>query len=136
MASSTVRSTERNPRAGARRRGNAAGDAEPRVGPRRSRKGVESRARLLNAAKTVFERDGFLESRIVDIAETAQLAPGSFYHYFDSKEQIFREVAQAQEERLTAPADAQRVGVAAVLHGSASGGPIVAISSGIATTRR
>ena len=71
----------------------------------RSRKGVATRRRLVDAAKKVFERDGFLEARIVDIAETAQLAPGSFYHYFESKEQIFREVAQAQEERLTAPAD-------------------------------
>jgi AcrR family transcriptional regulator len=71
----------------------------------RSRKGVATRRRLVDAAKRVFERDGFLEARIVDIAETAQLAPGSFYHYFDSKEQIFREVAQAQEERLTAADD-------------------------------
>jgi AcrR family transcriptional regulator len=78
--------------------------AEP-AGPPRSRKGAATRLRLLDAAKIVFERDGFLEARIVDIADTAQLAPGSFYHYFDSKEQIFREVAQAQEERLTAPAD-------------------------------
>ena len=71
----------------------------------RSRKGVRTRARLIDAAKRVFERDGFLQARIVDIAETADLAPGTFYHYFDSKEQIFREVAEAQEERLTAPAD-------------------------------
>ncbi len=76
---------------------------EPRAGQPRSRKGVQTRLRLVNAAKIVFERDGFLEARIVDIAETAELAPGSFYHYFDSKEQIFREVAEAQEERLTAP---------------------------------
>jgi AcrR family transcriptional regulator len=69
----------------------------------RSPKGARTRARLVDAAKRVFERDGFLEARIVDIAETARIAPGSFYHYFDSKEQIFREVAQAQEERLTAP---------------------------------
>jgi AcrR family transcriptional regulator len=74
--------------------------------PTRSRKGLQTRARLLDAAKVVFERDGFLAARIVDIAETAGLAPGSFYHYFDSKEQIFREVAEAQEERLTAPGDA------------------------------
>jgi AcrR family transcriptional regulator len=60
---------------------------------------------LLDAAKSVFERDGFLDARIIDIAETANLAPGSFYHYFDSKEQIFREVAEAQEERLTAAPD-------------------------------
>jgi AcrR family transcriptional regulator len=78
------------------------------IGPR-SRKGVRTRARLVEAAKLVFQRDGFLDARIADIAETAKLAPGSFYHYFDSKEQIFREVAQAQEERLTAPPDEQPV---------------------------
>ena len=74
------------------------------TGPQRSRKGVQTRARLIDAAKVVFERDGFLEARISDIAEHAGLATGSFYHYFESKEQIFREVAEAQEERLTAPA--------------------------------
>ncbi len=71
--------------------------------PRRSPKGMQTRARLVEAAKKVFERDGFLDARIVDIAETANIAPGSFYHYFESKEQLFREVAQMQEERLTAP---------------------------------
>jgi AcrR family transcriptional regulator len=69
----------------------------------RSRKGAQTRARLLDAAKRVFEDDGFLEARISDIAEGAGLSHGSFYHYFDSKEQIFREVAEAQEELLTAP---------------------------------
>ncbi len=69
----------------------------------RSRKGVETRARLTDAAKKIFERDGFLNARIQDISETAGLSHGSFYHYFDSKEQIFREVAELQEARLTAP---------------------------------
>lgn len=72
------------------------------TGPR-SRKGTETRARLVRAAKTVFERDGFLGARISDIAETANLSHGAFYHYFDSKEQVFREVAEAQESRLTQP---------------------------------
>jgi AcrR family transcriptional regulator len=72
-------------------------------GTPRSRKGQQTRERLVEAAKKVFERDGFLEARIVDIAEEANLAPGGFYHYFDSKEQLFLEVAQRQEERLTAP---------------------------------
>jgi AcrR family transcriptional regulator len=72
-------------------------------GAPRSRKGAETRARLLDAAKQVFEEDGFLEARISDITERANLSHGSFYHYFDSKEQILREVAEAQEERLTAP---------------------------------
>lgn len=70
-----------------------------------SRKGLQTRARLLDAAKEVFERDGFLDARIVDIAEAANLAPGGFYHYFESKEELFLEVAQTQEEKLTAPSD-------------------------------
>jgi AcrR family transcriptional regulator len=78
--------------------------SEPAPGPR-SRKGAETRARLLESAKGVFEQAGFLDARISDIAEGAGLSHGSFYHYFDSKEQIFREVAEAQEELLTAPPD-------------------------------
>ena len=73
--------------------------------PPRSRKGVATRARLVEAAKSVFEEDGFLDARISDIAERAGLSHGSFYHYFESKEQIFREVAEAQEVLLTAPGD-------------------------------
>jgi AcrR family transcriptional regulator len=64
-----------------------------------------TRAKLVKAAKTVFERDGFLDARISDIAKRARVSYGAFYHYFESKDQIFREVAEAQEERLTAPAD-------------------------------
>jgi AcrR family transcriptional regulator len=71
-------------------------------GPR-SRKGIETRARLLGAAKEVFEQDGFLDARISDIAERAGLSHGSFYHYFDSKEEVFREVAAEVEERLREP---------------------------------
>jgi AcrR family transcriptional regulator len=76
----------------------------PPAGPR-SRKGAATRARLVEAAKGVFEDAGFREARIADIAERAGVSHGSFYHYFDSKEQIFREVADAQEALLTAPSD-------------------------------
>jgi AcrR family transcriptional regulator len=69
----------------------------------RSTKGARTRARLLDAAKPVFEADGFLNARISDISERAGLSHGSFYHYFDSKEQIFREVAAAVDEQLGAP---------------------------------
>lgn len=73
-------------------------------GPR-SRKGQATRVRLLESAKQVFAEAGFLEARISDLAEGAGLSHGSFYHYFDSKEAIFREVAEAQEALLTAPPD-------------------------------
>ena len=69
----------------------------------RSRKGAATRARLIDAAKSIFEEAGFLEARIADIADRAGMSHGSFYHYFESKEQIFREVADAQEALLTAP---------------------------------
>ena len=80
----------------------AAVEGERPSGPR-SRKGANSRARLIEAAKAVFEEDGFLEARITDIAERAGLSHGSFYHYFDSKEAILREVAEALDDRLNSP---------------------------------
>jgi AcrR family transcriptional regulator len=76
--------------------------SEKPSGPR-SRKGAETRARLVGAAKEIFERDGFLDARISDIAERAGLSHGSFYHYFESKEEVFREVAAEVDERLSAP---------------------------------
>jgi AcrR family transcriptional regulator len=69
-------------------------------GPR-SRKGIETRTRLVEAAKAVFEEHGFLDARISDIAEGAGLSHGSFYHYFESKDEVFLEVAEAQEDRLS-----------------------------------
>jgi AcrR family transcriptional regulator len=71
-------------------------------GPRSS-KGVRTRERLVEAAKEIFEEQGFLEARITDIADRAGQAHGSFYYYFDSKEEVFREVAAAIDERLFAP---------------------------------
>ena len=56
---------------------------------------------MLDAAKEIFEENGFLEARISDIAERAGLSHGSFYHYFESKEEIFREVAKEQENQLS-----------------------------------
>ncbi|GAA0571318.1 TetR/AcrR family transcriptional regulator [Actinomadura livida] len=75
-------------------------DAEPR-----SAKGRRTRARLFEAGKVVFERDGFLQARITDIAAEASVSHGSFYHYFDSKESLFREIAEEVEVRLVSMDD-------------------------------
>jgi AcrR family transcriptional regulator len=49
----------------------------------------------------VFERDGYLDSRIADISAEAKTATGSFYTYFDSKEEIFAAVlAELQDDML------------------------------------
>lgn len=75
---------------------------EKASGPR-SRRGLRSRERLVEAAKAVFEEDGFFDARISDISQRAGMSHGSFYYYFDSKEEIFREVTAAVDEELSAP---------------------------------
>jgi AcrR family transcriptional regulator len=69
----------------------------------KSSKGIRTRERLVEAAKEIFEENGFLNARISDIAERAGQSHGSFYYYFQSKEEIFREVAAAVDQRLFAP---------------------------------
>ena len=53
----------------------------------------------MQAAKFVFERKGFLNARVSDIANRAKISHGTFYHYFDSKEAIFLELARREEAR-------------------------------------
>lgn len=65
-----------------------------------SAKAVRTRRRLLQAARTVFERDGFIKARVVDIAKEAGVSHGSFYTYFDSKQAIFRAVVADFSEQI------------------------------------
>jgi AcrR family transcriptional regulator len=69
-------------------------------------KGQRTRKALLDAARVVFERDGFLDARISDITEECKMASGTFYTYFLSKEQIFYELAVGLlQEMLTGDSD-------------------------------
>jgi AcrR family transcriptional regulator len=83
---------------------------EKRRGTGRTVRGRETRRKLVEAAKEVFERDGFVHARIADICGTAGISHGSFYTYFLTKEEVFAEVADSIEEDLftlePAPADA------------------------------
>ena len=76
----------------------------------RTERGRQKRDLLLAAARVVFERDGFLHSRIADICGEAGVALGSFYTYFGSKEEIFQAVLDGVELDLLTfsapPADA------------------------------
>ena len=55
----------------------------------------------------VFERSGFLESRIADITAQAGTATGSFYTYFDSKVEIFTAVVEAINAEMHHPVSLQ-----------------------------
>lgn len=69
--------------------------------PPRTARGARTRAALVAAARRVFERDGYLSARLTDITAEAKCSTGSFYTYFDNKEEVFAAVLEeAQEEML------------------------------------
>lgn len=63
-------------------------------------KGRERRTEILRAARKVFEERGFLDTRVADIVTAADVAQGTFYTYFDSKEAVFAEVARQVIEHM------------------------------------
>ncbi|GGW52120.1 TetR/AcrR family transcriptional regulator [Streptomyces xantholiticus] len=69
--------------------------------PPTTKRGARTRAALVQAARKVFERDGYLDTRLVDIAKEARCATGSFYTYFANKEEVLAAVLlEAQEDML------------------------------------
>jgi TetR/AcrR family transcriptional regulator, fatty acid metabolism regulator protein len=60
--------------------------SSPRVGA------VDKRRVILDAAVTVFARQGFHSCRVSDVADEAGVAYGLVYHYFESKEEILNEL--------------------------------------------
>lgn len=70
--------------------------AAPR--PTRRRQQIEAqrfqtRMALVQAARSVFEDQGFLRATVSEIARRAGVAHGTFYIYFDSKDHVFHEIA-------------------------------------------
>lgn len=53
---------------------------------------VDKRRLILDAAITVFARQGFHHCRVSDVADEAGVAYGLVYHYFDSKEEILDQI--------------------------------------------
>jgi AcrR family transcriptional regulator len=70
---------------------------------RRARRRAETRAKLIEAARVTFARQGVDATRINEITDEADLGFGSFYNYFDSKDAI---VAAVVEEVVTAAGEA------------------------------
>ncbi|MFD0684466.1 TetR/AcrR family transcriptional regulator [Actinomadura fibrosa] len=64
-------------------------------------RGARTRARIVAAAREVFEERGFLDTRVAHITRHAKVAYGSFYTYFPSKEAVFLEVADRLFQEMT-----------------------------------
>lgn len=56
-----------------------------------TKRAATTRAALAVAGRKVFESRGFLAARVADIVEEAGVSQGSFYNYWDSKEDLFLE---------------------------------------------
>jgi AcrR family transcriptional regulator len=75
----------------------------------------EPPARLLTAAREAFAHDGYAGVNIADICDTAEVAKGSFYRHFETKDAIFvaavrsvTDVMADELEGLRAPLSAAR----------------------------
>ena len=73
-----------------------------------------NRAAILAAAREVFAEHGYEGAGVRDVVRRTDLAPGTFYNYFDGKDAVFRAVVedvgaearrQVREARLAAPDD-------------------------------
>ncbi len=61
-----------------------------------------SRAQLLDAAEEVFGRKGFHETTLKEIAELAEFSVGSVYSFFESKDDLFRQIFARRGDELLA----------------------------------
>src|SRR5438270_9474689 len=53
---------------------------------------ADKRAIILRAATRVFARNGYFNSKVADIARAADVADGTVYLYFKSKEEILHSI--------------------------------------------
>ncbi|GAB3206667.1 TetR/AcrR family transcriptional regulator [Nocardia tengchongensis] len=88
-----------------------AGESASRRAAPPTRRGQRTRGALIAAAREVFERDGYLDAKIADISKTAGMAAGSFYTYFDSKEEIFAALVEQVSEEMLHPHVRERSGI-------------------------
>lgn len=65
-----------------------------------SKRGIDTRRRLLDAAERVFGELGYHEASVVKVAEEAGVAAGTYYLYFDSKKAIFDELVRDLNRRV------------------------------------
>ena len=67
---------------------------------RKEREKLQRRNDIIEAAQKTFFSKGYENSTMDDVAETAELSKGTLYLYFDSKEELFYEIAKRGEKIL------------------------------------
>lgn len=67
---------------------------------KRARLKAANRQAILDAARMVFARLGYNATNVRDIIRETQLAAGTFYNYFKSKEEVFQALASSSAARF------------------------------------
>ncbi len=80
----------------------------------RDQKKAESRRRILESARDVFFRDGFMRANLDEMAEKAGVAKGTLYRYFESKADLYVAVLALNSEIFDSQLEAHAVGETAV----------------------
>jgi AcrR family transcriptional regulator len=75
---------------------------------RRERKKLETRQALQESALNLFHERGFDGATVEDITERADVAKGTFFNYFSSKEALLRELVAWQFEKLCEALDVEQ----------------------------
>ncbi len=52
----------------------------------------KTKSKLISSAKKIFSEKGYYDTKVSDIVKEAGVAQGTFYLYFKSKEEIFKEI--------------------------------------------
>ena len=63
---------------------------------RRERRAAETRVRLFRCALQLFAERGFPNVTVEDITEAADVGKGTFFNYFESKDDVLSVVAEIQ----------------------------------------
>jgi AcrR family transcriptional regulator len=64
------------------------------------RRGERTRQRLLDAGAAVLPRRGYRDTRVDDIVAAAAVSHGTFYRYFENKDDFFRVLAETASGRM------------------------------------
>jgi TetR/AcrR family transcriptional repressor of nem operon len=71
-----------------------------RVSPQMKKPELTTRDRLIESARFLFWERGFAATSMSELLAHANVNSGSFYHFFDSKEALLREVLQTYVDLL------------------------------------
>lgn len=78
---------------------------------RRERKKIESKARILKAARALFQKQGYDNTSIEQISERADVSKSTFFNYFPTKESLLDGIAVDETDEIRELIEKDLVGV-------------------------